>query len=184
MPDPRPLDTASLFREHAPFVWRVLRRLGIAEADTADVCQEVFVIVHRRLAEFEHRSSARTWIYGISVRAAADHRKRVRRRREEAIEVSPEAILAASQDDMVSLREARALLDRALDQLDDDKRTVFVLYELEELGMAEIATVVGCPLQTAYSRLHAARSIVQRAIRAMHTTSNESPSVGGNKVSP
>ena len=81
-PDVQALDTTTIFREHAPFVWRVVRRLGVAESDTADVCQEVFVVIHRRLAEFEGRSSVRTWVYGICVRAVSDYWRRVLRRRE------------------------------------------------------------------------------------------------------
>src|SRR4051812_1143348 len=73
---------AEVFREHAPFVWRALRRLGVREADVEDACQEVFVVVHRRLADFEGRSSVRTWVYGICVRVASDWRKRAHVRRE------------------------------------------------------------------------------------------------------
>ena len=60
-----------IFREYAPFVWRGLRRLGVPECDVEDVCQEVFVVVHRKLGDFEGRSSLRTWIYGICARTAS-----------------------------------------------------------------------------------------------------------------
>lgn len=168
-PDVQVLDTTTIFREHAPFVWRVVRRLGVAESDTADVCQEVFVVIHRRLAEFEGRSSVRTWVYGICVRAASDYRRRVSRRRETVTDDVPEAATEPRQDVALSMREARARLDRVLDELDDDKRAVFVLYEIEELTMADVASAVGCPLQTAYSRLHAARAQVQESIQRMRT---------------
>lgn len=158
------IDTSTLFREHGPFVWRVARRLGVAENDTADVCQEVFVVVHRRLADFEQRSTVRTWLYGICVRAAADHRRRVSRRRELVTDVPPELISDQAPDDVTMMREARRLLDGLLDTLDDDKRAVFVLYEIEQLTMNEVAAAIGCPLQTAYSRLHAARDVVQSGI--------------------
>ncbi|MBK6697594.1 MAG: sigma-70 family RNA polymerase sigma factor [Myxococcales bacterium] len=159
------MDTTTLFREHGPFVWRVLRRLGVSENDTADACQEVFVVVHKKLAEFERRSSVRTWLYGIAVRVASDHRRRVRRRRELVTDVPPELLTDESPDDTAMMREARALLDGILDTLDDDKRAVFVLYEIEQLAMNDVATAIGCPLQTAYSRLHAARDLVQSSIR-------------------
>ena len=74
-----PHDLAAIFREHAPYVWRVLRRMGVREADVEDVTQEVFVVVHRRLPEFEGRSAMRTWIYGICLRVASDHRRRGKR---------------------------------------------------------------------------------------------------------
>lgn len=165
--DVQALDTTTVFREHAPFVWRVVRRLGVAESDTADVCQEVFVVIHRRLPEFEGRSSIRTWVYGICVRTVADHRRRIARRRETVTDAVPEATTEPRQDVALSMREARARLDRVLDELDDDKRAVFVLYEIEELTMADVASAVGCPLQTAYSRLHAARAHVEKSIHRM-----------------
>lgn len=156
---------AEVFRREAPFVWRALRRLGVREADVEDVCQEVFVVVHRKLADFEGRSSLRTWIYGICARTASDYRRSARVRREVVTDAPPETTSDARQHDVVALREARAKLDRILDQLDDDKRAVFVLYEIEELSMNEVAEALGCPLQTAYSRLHAARKIVEAAVQ-------------------
>ena len=155
---------AEIFREHAPFVWRGLRRLGIPESDVEDVCQEVFVVVHRKLGEFEGRSSLRTWIYGICARTASDYRRSGRVRREVVTDAPPEISHEGGQHDAVALRQARATLDRILDELDDDKRSVFVLYEIEELTMAEVAEALGCPLQTAYSRLHAARKVVEAGV--------------------
>jgi RNA polymerase sigma-70 factor (ECF subfamily) len=166
---------AEIFREHAPFVWRGLRRLGIPESDVEDVCQEVFVVVHRKLGDFEGRSSLRTWIYGICARTASDYRRSGRVRREVVTDAPPEVAHEGGQHDAVALRQARATLDRILDELDDDKRSVFVLYEIEELTMAEVAEALGCPLQTAYSRLHAARKVVEAGVtRAQHASANAS----------
>jgi len=156
---------AQIFREHAPFVWRGLRRLGIPESDVEDVCQEVFVVVHRKLGDFEGRSSLRTWIYGICARTASDYRRSGRVRREVVTDTPPEAPQDGGQQDALALKQARATLDRILDELDDDKRAVFVLYEIEELTMAEVSEAIGCPLQTAYSRLHAARKVVEAGVQ-------------------
>jgi RNA polymerase sigma-70 factor (ECF subfamily) len=153
-----------LFREYGAFAWRVLRRLGVAERDADDVCQEVFVTVHRRIATFEGRSSPRTWLYGVCVRTASEYRKRAAHRHEVVADHAHEASVDASQESDAALREARAMLDRILEGLDDDQRAVFVLYEIEELPMTEVAIAVGCPLQTAYSRLHAARRDVDAAV--------------------
>lgn len=155
---------AEVFRAYAPFAWRALRRLGVPEADVEDVCQEVFVVVHRKLGDFEGRSSLKTWIYGICARTASDYRRSGRVRRELVTDAPPDAPHEASQHEVVALRQARARLDRILERLDDDKRSVFVLYEIEELTMAEVAEALACPLQTAYSRLHAARKIVEREV--------------------
>ena len=168
-PDARPApSTADVFHAHAPFVWRVLRRLGVTDADADDACQEVFVTVHRKLGDFEGRSSVRTWVYGICVRTASDYRKRQRGRREFPSEVLMDHPVDAPQEDDMALRQARATLDRILDRLDGDKRAVFVLYEIEELPMNEIAAALECPLQTAYSRLHAARKDVDAAVRRLN----------------
>jgi RNA polymerase sigma-70 factor (ECF subfamily) len=152
-----------IFDEHAGYVWRSLRHLGVAEADIEDVCQEVFITVHRKLGEFEGRSTLRTWLYGICLRVASDYRRRAYVRRERAV-AEPRDDSASSSTNQPDLRaEARGTLLHLLDLLDDDKRAVLVLYEIEGLSMKEVAEVIGCPLQTAYSRLHAARKVVSEA---------------------
>ena len=165
---------AEVYRAHATFVWRVLRRLGVRAADVEDVCQEVFLVVHRKLPGFEQRSSVRTWLYGIAVRCASDHRRRAHVQRETPTASVVEPPVEAAQPGLVADREARAVLDEILDELDLAKRVVFVLYELEELPMIEVAAVVGCPLQTAYSRLHAARVAVEAAVRRRSATEQRS----------
>jgi RNA polymerase sigma-70 factor (ECF subfamily) len=170
---PRPT-TAAVFRELGPFAWRVLRRLGVPDADVDDVLQEVFVTVHRKLPGFEGRSSVRTWLYGICIRVASDYRQRTRTRRETAAEM-PELAVEPGQEGHVAAAQARILLDRVLDGLDDAKRAVFVLHEIEELPMSEIATALECPLQTAYSRLHAARREVEAAVIVLQKQQGTSP---------
>jgi RNA polymerase sigma-70 factor (ECF subfamily) len=169
------LGTAEVFGENAAYVWRALRGLGVAGADVDDVCQEVFITVHRRLPDFVGRSSVRTWVYGICVRAASDYRKRARARREVGAETLPETAVAPRQEYAVSVQQARDALHRILDRLDDDKRAVFVLYEIEELPMSDVATAVACPLQTAYSRLHAARREVEEAVERLHAAAVRTP---------
>ena len=157
-------EIAQIFHAHAAYVWRVLRRMGVAEADVEDLCQEVFLVVLRKLAEFEGRSSMKTWIYGICIRTASDYRRRAHKRREVVTDQVPEGTVSPSQAVELQRRQARSMLDAALDDLDEGKRAVFVLYEIEELPMAEVARALGCPLQTAYSRLHVARRTVTEAL--------------------
>jgi len=156
-----------IFDEHASFVWRTLRHLGVHDADIEDVCQEVFVTVHRKLAGFEWRSTLRTWLYGICLRVASDYRRRAHVRRELPVAEPAAGAQAATQLEDLARVQARKQLLAILERLDADKRAVFVLYELEELGMKEVSEIVGCPLQTAYSRLHAARKVVLEAIRRL-----------------
>jgi len=161
----------ALFETYATFVWRVLGRLGVATSDLADTSQEVFLVVHRRLPDFEGRSSVKSWIYGICIRVAAGWRRKPHRAHERALDESAIEHSSDSQDDELEQRRARAKLASVLERLDEEKRNVFVLYELEELSMPEIAAALGCPLTTAYSRLHAARKTV-RAAFARQSLSN------------
>lgn len=169
---PRPAPTFSaLFSEHAPFVLRVMRHLGVAQADLNDQSQEVFVAVFQGLAGFEARSSERTWIYGICVRVASNYRRRAYVRRERAVSEPPEQRAPADQHAELEQARGAAELGRLLDCLDADKREVFVLYELEELPMKDVAAACDCPLQTAYSRLRAARKILLERVKQQEVES-------------
>jgi RNA polymerase sigma-70 factor (ECF subfamily) len=155
-----------LFRDYAPFVLRVLRHLGVGPADLNDQSQEVFVAVFRALDDFEGRSSVRTWIYGICRHVASNYRRRAYLRRERSVAEVPERVDVSGPHDELERRVHLSDLERLLALLDDDKREVFVLYELEELSMKEVAAVCDCPLQTAYSRLHAARRLLLAGYQA------------------
>jgi RNA polymerase sigma-70 factor (ECF subfamily) len=162
------LDLEAVYLGHVAVVWRFLRSMGVREADVEDVCQEVFVVVHRNLAAFDGRNPLSTWLYAICFRAASAYRRKASFRRELVTDEPPDTPQEASQSDAVARRQAQRLLARVLDDLDEEKRAVFVLYEIEEAPMAEVAAALGCPLQTAYSRLHAARSQVEAATRRLH----------------
>jgi RNA polymerase sigma-70 factor (ECF subfamily) len=154
-----------VFAECSPFAWRALQGLGVREADLDDVCQEVFLVVHRRLASFDGQCAMRTWIYGICLRVASDYRRRPHHARERTLDEAPERVVPAEQDTELDRRRALAWLDRVLDTLDDQKRAVFVLFEIEQVPMTEVAAAVGCPVPTAYARLYAARKHVEAAAR-------------------
>lgn len=168
--DPRAagLDLESVYTAHVAVVWRFLRSMGVRDSDVEDVCQEVFVVVHRNLAAFDGRHPISTWLYAICLRTASAYRRKASFRREVLTDAPPEAPLEAGQPDALARREAQRFLARVLDDLDEEKRAVFVLYEIEEAPMAEVAAALGCPLQTAYSRLHAARAHVEAATRRYH----------------
>jgi RNA polymerase sigma-70 factor (ECF subfamily) len=155
----------ALFEEHAPFVWRMLKRLGVRPADLEDVCQEVFLVVHRKLPGFQGQSSVRTWIYGISARMASEYRRRPHLRREELTDRPPDRSVPAPQESALERRRALALLDATLEDLDEPRRIVFVLHAIEQLPMSEVAAIAGCPLQTAYTRYHAAQKQVEATMR-------------------
>jgi RNA polymerase sigma-70 factor (ECF subfamily) len=154
------LEFHELFREHAPYLWRALRGLGVRSADVDDAWQEVLLVVHRRLPEFDGRA-LRAWLYAICIRVASDYRRSARVRREVQVASIPEAPLATGLLETIESKELWERLLSALEGLDADKRTAFVLYEIEELSLREVAEATGVPLQTIYSRLNTARAHVK-----------------------
>ncbi len=156
-----------LYQAHAATVRRLLLRLGVRDADVDDLVHDAFVVAARRNAEFEGRSSARTWLCGIAVKLAAAHRRR-RRARELFAWRSAHDL---THDDGSPLRsfeqsEAKRVLQRALDGLSTQKRAVLVLYEIEQLSGEEIAEIVDCPLKTVWTRLFYARREFAAVLRS------------------
>lgn len=152
-----------LFEVYAAFVWRTLKYQSVAERDLDDVGQEVFLTIFRKLPEFEPRASLRAWIYGICLRIASDYRKRAHHRHEILVHELPEIghTEASSETDRLA---AKNQLTRLLERLDEDKRAVFVLHEIENIPMDEIALILECPLRTIYSRLTAAKKQMLRML--------------------
>ena len=155
-----------VFDEHARYIWRTLRHLGVSDADAPDLCQEVFLTVHRKLPSFEGRSTLRTWLYGICIRVASEHRRRPYVRRERPTSEPAPSDASPTETGPDSQLEQRSAVQRLLGALDEDKRLVVVLYEIEGFSMKEVAEIVECPLQTAYSRLHAGRELMLAALTA------------------
>ncbi len=159
------LTPEAVFDAHAPFVGRALRCLGVREHELADACQEVFLVAAAKLGELERRDALRSWLYAICLRRALAYRRRAARRREDPVAEPPTTVVPATQDHAVEQRRALAEASAILDALDQEKRAVFVLSEVEQLQMHEVAAIVGCPVKTAYSRLYAARREIARALR-------------------
>ena len=156
----------AVYDEYFDFVWRSLRRLGVREADAMDVTQSVFLTVHLRLASFEGRSQLRSWIFGICMRVASDHRRSAPVRREvitDHIDLNRDAT-AHDANPLVRAesRQAVAIAESILNQLPEEQRVVFVLFELEEMSAEEIATLVDVPVGTIRSRLRLAREALHR----------------------
>jgi RNA polymerase sigma-70 factor, ECF subfamily len=163
-PPSAPHDPAAVVREHAAFVQRVLRHLGVPERQLDDASQEVFLVVCRQLNKFEGRSSLRTWLYGIC-RNVAHASRRGSGAREVLAADPPEQDEPPAQDAALWLKQAHAQLLEALAELEESQRMVFVLYEIEELNMEEVAVALGAPVTTCYSRLYVARDKVQALLR-------------------
>ncbi len=161
--DPPP-SFRQVYRRHYTFVWRSLLRLGVEEAAVDDAVQDVFIVVHRKLHAFEGRAAVRTWLFAIARRIALRYRDRARRRSQNEPETDTPTELGRP-DTALSCNEALQQLQTWLDELDEDKRAVFVLSEFEQMRAPEIASMLGANLNTVYARLRAARQHVSRRAR-------------------
>ena len=162
-----------VYREHFAFVWRAAKRLGIGDGSLDDVVQEVFVVVHRRLGDFEGRSSVKTWLFGIALRIVRDHRRAIRRRPvEPAVDVDALQSPANGPAENAEKAEAVRVLHALLDQLADERREVFVMADLEQMTMPDIAEALGIKVNTAYARLRLARQEFEQAL-ARHRARDE-----------
>lgn len=145
---------------HHVSVWRSLRRLGVHDNDLEDATQQVFLVAVRRLGDIAE-ASERPFLLQTALRVAADFRRAGKRRREdervELVEMPDRATTLDDLDELIDRQHARALLDRILAAMPIELREVFVLFEIEEATMAEIATVLGIPAGTVASRLRRAR---------------------------
>ncbi len=162
-------DVESIYREHFRFVWRTAKRLGVAERFLDDVAQEVFIVVHRRLGDFEGASSIKTWIYGILRRVVSDHRRTMSRKPSVGTteERDYEAPSLDRPDHSVERDDQVRILHRVLGELDDEKREVFILTEFEQMTMAEIAEATGVNPNTVSSRLRASRKEFREALERL-----------------
>jgi len=149
---------ALLVEQHADFVWRSLRRMGVTETQADDATQEVFIVTSQKLERVEP-GRERAFLYGVAMNVAA-HARRSRARSREVSETE-ETLAAVDKAPNPEMRladaQARALLDRVLETLPDELRAVFVLFELEEMPTAEIAALLEIPSGTVASRLRRAR---------------------------
>jgi RNA polymerase sigma-70 factor (ECF subfamily) len=168
----RTLPFQQLFEQHSALVWRVLRRHGVPAREFDDACQEVFLVVFRRLPEFEGRSSLRTWIYAIALRVALGVRRKAFMRRERLQEGTSDPPAPSDLLDAYAQRETSRWLERALADLPAPKREVFVLYELEEMTVAEAANALGVPENTALYRLYGARKALASSLRRRELRGN------------
>lgn len=153
-----------VYAEHAGFVWRSLARLGVPESQLSDATQEVFIVVHRRLGEFERRSSLKTWLFGIALRVASQIRRDTKRRPSEPLASDVPDSLHSPHDD-AERAEATRTLYRLLDELSPDQRALFVLVELEQMTLPDAAEAVSANLHTAASRLKVARRKFESALK-------------------
>jgi RNA polymerase sigma-70 factor (ECF subfamily) len=158
----------AMMDNHFETVWRSLRRLGVPEAGADDAAQQVFVVASRRLDEITV-GGERRYLLGIALRVASDARRTIARRREVSIDTelsgsSSEAAGSWQPDEALEQKRALAMLAGLLDEMPDQLREAFVLFELEELSAPEVAQVLDVPVGTVASRVRRARERLRESL--------------------
>jgi RNA polymerase sigma-70 factor, ECF subfamily len=157
----------SIYRQYFDFVWSSVRRLGVRPDAVDDVVQEVFIVIHSRVHTLERPDALRSWIYGVVRRTVSGHHRSQRMREHSGVALAVEPDVRTrprTPSDIAEQNDEVKLLFSLLEELDEPKRDVFVMAELDELTVPEIAEILEIPLNTAYSRLRAARQAFEEAL--------------------
>jgi RNA polymerase sigma-70 factor (ECF subfamily) len=168
-----------IYAEHVTMVWRGLRRLGVQEASIEDAVQDVFLVAHRRLSDFQGRSSIKTWLYGIMLRVAKDHRRAQARQAHKVARLAQ--ILSVSSEGAptpigeAERREANQALHAILAELDEDEREVLTLVDLEELPVREAAAALNLHVRTCQRRLQAAHAAFEKHLARYLQSERQAP---------
>jgi len=172
---------AAVYRQYFDFVWSTARRFGVEPDAMEDVVQEIFAVIHAKLDTLENPEALRSWIYGVVRRSVSTHRRARRTRMASSVAVGYPVELVSDTPTPLEQTETNAdlkLLRSLLAELDEPKREVFALVELDELSVPEAAQLLEIPLNTAYSRLRAARLAFAAAL-ARHQARGSRDSRGG-----
>jgi RNA polymerase sigma-70 factor (ECF subfamily) len=155
----------ALFEAHAEYVTKSLRRLGVRPGDAEDLTHEVFLTVLRRWDSYDPARPPRPWLFAFALRLASAYRQSAYVRREKFEDAEPPRV--GSAEGLFVEREESTLVYRALDALDDDKRVVFTMFELDERTALDISAELAIPQNTVFSRLRAAREEFTRAVKRL-----------------
>ena len=174
------LDSAELYRRHAPFVAKFILRMGVPRADLDDMMQEVFLIAHRNGGYEPGPAKPTTYLANIAYRIVYTERRK--RKVRSFVESNDDQVSAAGgagdPEHSAVQNQHMKRLQNALDGLDEDKRAVFVLAELQGETVASIAAGMGIPVDTAYSRLRAARKLFGDSVAAQENQTPAGPNGG------
>jgi RNA polymerase sigma-70 factor (ECF subfamily) len=157
-----------IYSAYFGFVWSCTRRLGVNEAEIDDLVQEIFIVIHARLHTLKQPEALRSWIYGIVRRTVSTHHRAKRAKQASTSVLNSETEMRYPQlpspQELAEQSDQARLLWSLLEKLDAPKREVFVLAELDEMTVPEIASAIEVPVNTVYSRLRAARQELEEAL--------------------
>ena len=158
-----------VYRQYFQLVWSAAHRFGIPSDAIDDVVQEVFIVIHAKLSSLERPEALRSWIYGVVRRVSSNHRRAERTQHQDAYRTETQRELESSQPTPFEQTKTNAdiqLLASLLAELDEPKREMFALVEVDQMTVPEAAELLEIPLNTAYSRLRAARQAFEAALNA------------------
>ena len=161
-------DFRALYDAHFDFVWRALLHFGVPTAQAEDAAQEVFVILHRRLAEYDGQTPLRSWLWGMCRRVAQTQRRGVART-ERRSDVAPAPQPSMPPDAALEQKQAVDFIERFLGGLSEELRPVFVMMEVEGMSAPEVAAALDVKINTVYSRLRLARAQLEQARARVRT---------------
>jgi RNA polymerase sigma-70 factor (ECF subfamily) len=163
----------AIYKQYLDFVWSSARHLGAGPDVIDDVVQDVFIVIHAKLATLQRPEALRSWIYGIVRRTVSDYRRSRRTRDAAGARLGAEPKSShPSPLDMAERNDDLELLESVLAELDEPKREVFLMVEILEMTVPEVVQGLDIPLNTAYSRLRLARQDFEEAL-ARHEARNQ-----------
>jgi len=163
----QPTSCFAAFQQEFEYVCRTLRRLGVRPADIEDMAHEVYLVLYRRWGEYDQTRSLRPWLFALVLGVATAQRRRHAREfsgTDAQLEVEDPA---PQPEQAVQVRQTRALVVRALDQIPLKRRAVLVMHEIDQVPIREVASALRIPVFTAYSRLRKAKVEFRVAAEAL-----------------
>jgi len=160
-------DLAEVFATHGDYVWNALRRLGVPHDELQDLTHDAFLGVLRAWDDYDPQRPVRPWLFVFALRVASDHRRRRARQPVDLVEHHDPPDNAPNASELLEQREREALAHAALQSVVLSRRAVFILHELDECTIPEIAAALEIPVATAYSRLRLAREDFASAVRRL-----------------
>lgn len=162
-----PIDFSTLYANELSYVYRSLQRLGVPTRELDDLTQEVFITAFQRFDTYDQKRPLRPWLFGIAFRVASAQRNRAQVRREVAGELPDTRDERPSPHDSAEHSQTLAKVLLALDTLRIERKAVFILHDIEGQSIPEVAAALAIPLNTAYTRLRAARAEFTEAFRRL-----------------
>jgi len=162
-----------IYQKYFDFVWTSARSLGVGPDSIDDIVQEAFIVIHARLNTLRDPAALRSWIYGIVRRSVLAQNRAQRTRDAYTLRYSDDNVhtsVFTTPSDIADQSDQAKLLWRLLEKLDESKREIFLMAELAEMTMPEIAQALDIPLGTASSRLRAARKAFEATLARYQTS--------------